>query len=79
MTTARERGYRPWRRFIKGPDAVARDAIKTDLGVARRRTVLASLDLVLRELENPRLSKSEAAEITARANTLRNLLGQPAK
>lgn len=81
MTTARERGYRPWRRYLPPEREQFKpgDAVKTDVGTARRDTILASLQIVVDELKNEKLTVSELKEIRARANTLRNLLGLPSQ
>jgi hypothetical protein len=78
MTTARERGYRPWRRYIRGQEPKPSDGIIEPLGVARRETIIASLQVVMRELDNLKLTRVEIREITDRANRLRRLLGWPA-
>ena len=78
---ARERGYRPWRRYLPPEREQFKpgDAVKTDVGTARRDTILASLQVVVDELTNEQLTGSELKEMRARANTLRNLLGLPSQ
>lgn len=76
----REKGYQPYHQFRRPKDKFQPgDAVRKDPGIASRETIMDSLQIVLDELKNEKLSLSEVKDIKARANKLRNLLGWPSQ
>jgi hypothetical protein len=58
--------------------ALPSDALRTELPVARRDTILQALEVLKLEATDVTLTRSERRELRGRINKLRNLLGWPA-